>query len=113
MLGSTSGYPKLVAVLQETEVDILAFHGFPLQHRRQIWSTNSLKGSTVKRGRRCAVVGIFPNWPALLRLVGTVLEEQNDEWPVGRRYFSQRVDEQVDRTNSEEVVKALLKLETA
>jgi len=36
-------FPRLVALLQEAEVDILAFHGFPAEHRRQIWSTNSLE----------------------------------------------------------------------
>ena len=82
-------FPKLVAMLQEAEVDILAFHSFPLEHRRQIWSTNALERLNREVGRRCEVVGIFPNRPSLLRLVGAVLEEQNDEWAVGRRYFSQ------------------------
>jgi transposase-like protein len=72
-------FPKLVAVLQEAEVDILAFHSFPLEHRRQIWSTNALERLNREVGRRCEVVGIFPNRPSLLGLVGAVLEEQNDE----------------------------------
>jgi len=70
-------------------VEILAFHSFPLEYRRQIWSTNALERLKGEVGRRCEVVGIFPNRPSLLRLVGAVLEEQNDEWAVGRRYFSQ------------------------
>ena len=82
-------FAKLVAVLQEAEVDILAFHSFPLEHRRQIWSTNALECLNREVGRRCEVVGIFPNRPSLLRLVGAVLEDQNDEWAVGHRYFSQ------------------------
>src|SRR5437899_6375656 len=56
-------YPQLVEVLTEAETDILAYYGFPVEHRRQIWSTNSLE-------RLNRVVGIFPNRAALLRLAG-------------------------------------------
>ena len=106
-------YPKLVAVLQEAEVDILAYHSFPMEHRRQVWSTNSLERLNREVGRRCDVVGIFPNRPALLRLAGAVLEEQNDEWAVGRRYFSQESMNKLLEPSQEEVVKALLELDTA
>src|SRR3989449_9706332 len=81
-------YPQLVKVLQEAEIDVLAYFRFPVEHRRQIWSTNSFERLNKEVSRRCDVVGIFPNRASLLRLTGAVLEEQYDLWAVGRRYFS-------------------------
>jgi putative transposase len=106
-------YPSLVVCLREAEIDILAYYGFPAEHRKQIWSTNTLERLNKEVSRRCNVVGIFPNRPALLRLVGAVLEEQNDEWAVGRRYFSTESMNKLTQPSNEEVVKALLELEPA
>jgi putative transposase len=106
-------YPQLVACLRDAETDVLAYYGFPVEHRRQIWSTNSLERLNREVGRRCEVVGIFPNRAALLRLAGAVLEEQNDEWAVGRRYFSTESMNKLFQPTNEEVVKALLELESA
>ena len=61
---------------------------FPTEHWRQIKSSNPLERLNKEIRRRTNVVGIFPNDAALLRLVTMLLVEQNDEWAVGRRYFS-------------------------
>jgi putative transposase len=81
--------PKVAALLEDAEAELLAFYGFPAEHWPKLRSTNPLERVNREIGRRSDVVGIFPNDAALLRLAGMLLLEQNDEWLVGRRYLSE------------------------
>jgi putative transposase len=81
--------PRVARLLEDAEVDLLAFYSFPAEHWSKLRSTNPLERVNREIGRRSDVVGIFPNDAALLRLAGMLLLEQNDEWLVGRRYLSE------------------------
>ena len=81
--------PKLAALMDEAEHDVLAYMSFPAAHRPKLHSTNPLERLHGEIKRRTNVVGIFPNEDAITRLIGAILLEQNDEWAVQRaRYMT-------------------------
>lgn len=80
-------WPKLGAFMDDAEADVLAYMAFPAQHRTKLHSTNPLERLNKEVKRRADVVGIFPNEDSIVRLIGAVLLEANDEWQLQHRYM--------------------------
>ena len=80
-------WPKLADFIIDSEADVLACMTFPSQHRTKLHSTNPLERLNKEVKRRADVVGIFPNEDSIVRLIGAVLLEANDDWQLQHRYM--------------------------
>ena len=85
--GMAAPYAKVAELLADAEADLLSHFAFPETHRSRIRSTNPLERLNKEIKRRTALVGIFPNRASVIRLVGMILAQQDDEWQDGRCYF--------------------------
>jgi putative transposase len=80
-------WPKLGVLMDESEEDVLAYMAFPAAHRTKLHSVNTLERLNKEVKRRADVVGIFPSGQSIVRLIGAVLLEANDEWQLQHRYM--------------------------
>jgi len=92
-------YPKLAAAMASSRDYVLAYMDFPPAHWQQIHSTNPIERLNKEIKRRTRSVEIFPNEAAIVRLVGALLLEQNDEWAVSRRYMKVETVQQLCQQN--------------
>src|SRR5689334_7726404 len=84
-------WPKLATFIDDSEMEVLSYLDFPEPHRSKLHSTYPLELLNKEVKRRADVVGIFPNVAAIIRLIGAVLLEQNDEWQLQHRYMQVEV----------------------
>ncbi len=72
--------PRSGELLERAEADALAYLDFPAEHHLRLRTNNVQERANAEIKRRTKVVGVFPNEASLMRLVGAVLVDVNEEW---------------------------------
>ena len=90
--------------MDESEHDALAYMAFPRQQRTKLHSTNPIERLNKEVKRSADVVGIFPNEPSIVRPIGAVLFEQNDEWQIASRYMMVEAFAQIDNEETDPIL---------
>ena len=97
-------WPKLADLMDNSEHDVLAYMAFPRQHRTKLHSTNPIERLNKEVKRRADVVWIFPNAASIMRLIGAILLEQNDEWQTSSRYMMVEAFAQIDKEEIDQIL---------
>ena len=82
------GYRKAANTIERFLPVLMSYTAFPKPHGKRLRTTNMMERVNRELKRRTKVVGVFPNEESLLRLVGSILMDINEEWVTGRRYLT-------------------------
>lgn len=102
-------WPKLANLMDISEHDVPAYMAFPRQHRTKLHSTHPIERLNKEVKRRADVVGNFPNEASIMRLIGAVLFEQNDEWQTSSRYMIVEAFAQIDKEEVDPILSVTMK----
>ncbi|WP_081895220.1 IS256 family transposase [Mesoaciditoga lauensis] len=87
-----AGLEKAARSVEKYRYDLFNYKAFPQSHWKRIRTTNVLERLNKELKRRGRVVGAFPSVGSLIRLLGSVLSDQNEEWITGRRYLNMEIE---------------------
>ena len=79
--------PNAVATLEAGFDDATAVLALPAPYRRRLRTTNSVERLNEEIRRRERVIRIFPNRESVIRLLGALLFEQDEQWTTGHHYL--------------------------
>ena len=82
------GYRKAANTIERFLPGLMSYTEFPKKHWKRLRTTNVMERVNRELKRRTKVVGVFPNEESLLRLVGSILMDINEEWVTGRGYLT-------------------------
>ena len=80
-------YPKIAKMLDEKLEETLTYFDFPQNYHRRIRTTNLIESLNSQIKRRARVINIFPNVDSVIRYIGCLLKEIDEEWQAGRAYI--------------------------
>ena len=87
--GEIAGFcPKAAELLEDAECDALAYLDFPYEHHRRLRTNNVQERANRELKRRSRVVQVFPSRKSLIRMLGAVFSEMDEDW-ASRRWFTE------------------------
>ena len=88
--------PKAAGLLEDAEADALAYLDFPYAHHKRLRTNNVQERANRELKRRSRVVQVFPSRKSLVRMLGAVFAEMDEDW-ASRRWFT---EESIERAYS-------------